>query len=318
MFRDGIDLPKEKFNILFDDGGLGDNICRMSAIKYLLNTQPHLDITTWVPDYFKDFALNLLPNVNIKSFTEAKVGYTDGIAGRKTSDGVHTSMATHLVDNAFNILVDQSVAIEHKNYLKLNIKPISISKFNLPKKYVVVTTGFTAEVREMLPKVINEVTSYCISKGYKVVFLGNKQTPNGAGFIIKGSFSNDIDFSKGINLVNKTSLLEAGKILANARAVCGLDNGLLHVAATTDIPIVYGFTSVLPEHRLPYRNNILGFNCYPVTPKLNCFGCQSNWAHVYNNNFTKCFYKENGYDNEIKCVKLLTSDLYIKQLENIL
>ncbi len=291
----------------------------MSAIKYLSDTQPHLILHVWVPDYFKDLAKHLCPNLDIKNFTQAQTQYNPKYAGRATDESMHTLMASHLVDQAFHVVVDQQVDVKYKNYIPLKLNTIPIKKYNLPEKYVVVTTGFTADVREMLPEVVNKLTDYAIDKGYKVVFLGKKQTATGSNHVIKGTFKQEIDYKKGINLIDRTTLLEAGKILAGAKCVVGLDNGLMHLAACSDVAIVGGFTTVKPEHRAPIRHNKYGWNFYPVTPKkLSCFGCQSNWSHVYNHDFRNCFYKQNGYDTEIKCVKQLTADLYIKELEKIL
>ena len=297
----------------------GDSICRMTAVKYLLETQKHLNIHLWLPDYFIPVAKNLVPQADIHSFKE-KDKYIHNIPGRTSDESVHTLLATHLIDQAFHVLVDQQVDIKYKNYIPLNLKPISINKFNLPNKYVVVTTGFTADVREMTPATINTVVDFILSKNYKVVFLGKRQTITGTHHIIKGEFKSEVDYSKGINLIDKTDLLEAGKIIAGARAIVGLDNGLLHIAGCTSTAIVAGFTSVKPEHRAPIRNNEYGWNFYPVVPpeSLACRFCQSNWAHVYDVNFTKCYYKENNFDTEIQCVKQLTGDLYIKELEKIL
>lgn len=321
MYRDGIDLPKEEFNIIFNQGGLGDGICRLTAVKYLRDTQQHLNLHVWVPDYFLDLAKNLVPGIDIQPFSN-KDKFKTGIAGRQTDNDNHTLMASHLIDQAFHTLVDQQVDIQYKNYCQLNLNPISIKKFNLPKKYVIVTTGFTSEVREMLPKTTNEIVDYIISKGYEVVFLGSKVAYTGIDEIgnIEGSFSKQIDYTKGINLIDKTTLLEAGKVIANAKAIIGLDNGLIHLAGTTDTAIVAGFTTVNPDHRAPIRKNQYGYNFYPVVPpeNLKCRFCQSNWAHVYNHSFKTCFYKEKKLDKEIQCTKQLTSDLYIKELEKII
>ncbi len=323
MFRAGIDFPTEDFNIIFNQGGLGDLICRLVAVKYLSDTQKHLRLHVYIPDYAIDLAKHLVPNVEFHCFSRVKENpklINQEFAGRNTDESVHTLLATHLIDQAFHILVDQQVDIQYKNYLAINPKRIPIKKFNLPENYLVITTGFTANVREMPPTVVNNLADYAALKGYKVVFLGSKQTSTGSGHLIEGHFSEGVDYSKGINLIDKTSLLEAAKIIGGAKAIIGLDNGLIHLAGCTDTAIVAGFTTVSPEHRAPIRKNEYGWNFYPVVPpeSLKCRGCQSRWAHVYNHDFRNCWYKEKGYDTEIQCVKSLTANLYIEQLEKIL
>jgi len=260
-------------------------------------------------------------DVIIKSFSQGKTEFNQNLPGRKTSSTSHDTLKTHLVDHTFHVLANSMGPIEDKNYRKLNPSKIDVSKFDLPEKYVIITTGFTAAVREFIPQSVNEVVQYIKSKGYEVVFLGNEKSPVHADKkVLIGTFNTEIDYSQGLNLVNKTSLLEAGKIIAQAKTIVGVDNGLLHLAGTTDVPIVAGFTTVKPEHRAPYRNNELGWNFFPVTPpeSLACRFCQSNWDFVYRHDFRNCFYKEKKLDKEIQCTKSLTSDLFIEQLEKIL
>lgn len=309
-------IPKlEQVNVLFNDGGLGDHIARMTAIKYIRDTQPHIEMFLYVPDFFVDLAKNLVPNISIRSFVK-KEKYNIAYPCIQTECPQHDTLGTHLVDHAFHVLVNKQVTIDHKNYCKLNIKKINIDKFQLPSKYVVVTTGFTAAVREWDARSVNETVKYIKSKGYIPVFLGNKVTKvEGLADAINGNFNHEIDYNAGISLVNKTTLLEAGKIIAQSSAIVGVDNGLCpHLAGTTDVPIITGFTTVNPRVRLPYRRNELGWNCFTVLPddEIECRYCQSEWAIFYDHDFRECWYKD------MLCVKSLTSDKFINELEKVL
>lgn len=307
--------PKEEINVLLDDGGLGDCIARLPAVKYVMETHPHVQVRFWVPDYFVDFAKRSLPkDVITRSYTDAKTKYNTHLPGRAFSVHIHTNLSTHMTDHAFSILCNKNVEPEVKNYLKPDTSDINLFKFHLPEKFVVITTGFTAEVREMRPDIINTIVSYIKSKGYEVVFLGKEETFNGVKHIIKGTFKAEIDFTQGLNLINKTNLLESHAVISKAKTIVGLDNGLLHVAGCTDIPIVGGYTTVEPKYRMPYRNNVLGWNYYPVVPpeSLNCRFCQSNWTFTYEHDFKTCYYKD------YECTKQLSANRYIEQLEKIL
>jgi ADP-heptose:LPS heptosyltransferase len=307
-------------NVVLDLSGCGDNIAALPAVLYNLNNHPQLYQHFWVPDYFYNFAVRSLSKnkrLNICKFSEHKLNYKKHYITRALSlTQTHNSMATHLVDFAFHSLVNKQVDIEYKNYLPVNLDGISISRFNLPDKYVVITTGFTAPARELLPEHVNNISEYIISKGYVPVFLGNTGAKTGINNdVVKGNFKKTIDYSKGIKLIDQTNLLEAAAIIRDAKAIVGLDNGLIHVAATVNTPIVVGYTNVDPKLRLPIRNNILGYNCYPVTltkEELVCVHCQSNMNFAVGHVFTECFYKD------YKCLNLLTSDRYIKELEKVL
>lgn len=314
MFRPEHVHPKQKLQITFNDGGLGDNIARMTAIKYLRDIYPFLDIHLFCPDFFVSLAENLVSGITVHKFSKMSIEWDLKINSRQTRNAAHDGFATHLVDNAFNVLVNKQVGIEHKNYCILDTSKIDISGFNLPEKYAVVTTGYTAKVREMIPETVNGISKYLVSKGVTPVFLGSRQSDIGLGKgKLIGNFKNDIDYSVGVDLIDKTNLLDAAKIIGGARAIVGLDNGLLHLAATTDTPIVMGFTSVKPEHRVPYRNNILGHNVYSVTPpkSLACRFCQSNWDFQKGHDYKDCYYKDYACTN-------MEAQKYIYFLDKIL
>lgn len=308
-------FPIEKVNFLLNLGGLGDNIARMPVINYIHNRHPHVKSIVWVADYFLPLSKNMLPEIIFKPFSDNK-NYNEKLPSRMSGWEGCTNLKTHMVDHAFFVLANEIPPIEHRNYCQLKLDDINIKRFNLPQKYVVMTTGFTAPIREFLPEYINRITDYIVLKGYQVVFLGSKHTSAGVkGHEIIGNFKEDIDFSKGINLVDKTTLLEAARIIRDAKTIVGLDNGLLHLAACTgDIPIVAGFTSVMPEHRAPYRHNQLGYNFFPVVPPETEPEryCQSIWDFTFNHDFRHSYYKNDSL------IKSLKPELYIEQLERIL
>jgi ADP-heptose:LPS heptosyltransferase len=315
LFRNGKFKHLEHINVQLNNGGLGDCIAQMPAIKYMKDHCPNLVLHVWAPDYFLNFARRLCPGVMIKSLTDAKIKYKQFIGGGvQMHNPVHTNMGAHMVDVAFNLLVDKQVPIQHKNYLSLKTDTIDIKKFNLPKKYIILTVGFTAKVREMLPEVANGIIDYCKSKDVTIVMLGNEAARTGNGHVIEGNFKEQIKFSETLNLINKTTLIEAGAIIAGAKCIVGLDNGLLHVAGCTETPIIAGFTTVVPEHRLPIRHNEVGWNCYTVEPELDleCRGCQSKFVHVFDFDFRNCYY------DDYKCLPQLTSDKYIEHIKKFI
>lgn len=316
MYRKIQDLVH--INIVCDDGGIGDNIARIPVVKYILDYHPHVFIHFWVPDYFLEFSNRSLAsykkNLVIRNFTKAKKKFNKNLYARAFSVHHYNNMSIHMTKHAFHVVAQQEPTEQQLNYLKFDTSDQNIKQYDLPEKYVVVATGFTAPIREFLPQYVNEVTKYIVSKGYTPVFLGKTETPNGNDQVIKGTFKEEIDYSVGIDLIDETSLLETREIINNAKTIVGLDNGLLHVAGTTDIPIVGGFTSVNPIHRMPYRHDVLGWNFYPVVPPESVVDrfCQSNWSFTFDHDFKYCFY------GDYAIVKALTPDLYIKELEKIL
>lgn len=322
MYRTGQSPPTEALNIFLNGGGVGDHVAALPSV--LSASKQNVNITLFVPDFFIDFAKDMLPNIQVLGFKDVEKRDKQASAVQ-TISAAHTPMRMHLVDYAATMITDKQLDEDEKNYLRYPVGKNSISRFNLPEKYVVLTPAYTAPVREWHPDIINEVSAYVVDKGYTPVYIGSDKTllvaKHGSQSVTyKGQFNETVNYSNGINLVNKTSLSEAAEIMAKARAVVGLDNGLLHVAGCTDVPIVGGFTSVDPKYRMPYRNNVMGLNFYPVVPdkSLECRFCQSNWSFVYEFDFKTCYYKEKGFDDRIRCVTDLTADKYIEQLEKIL
>lgn len=319
MFRDGGGFkPKTKtINLLLLDGGLGDHIGSLVAVDYIIKNYPWVRPLIWLPDYLVQFAEHVLPGQSeVRGFTEMKGRYEPKRPTKTTSwDGNTSPMKIHTVDYAFLKLCDEKPSLVDKNYLQINTKLIEKNnKFTLPDKYVIFTIGYTAAVREFLPEHINTIAAYVKDKGYTPVFLGQKITKTGAAHTIQGNFSQEIDYSVGINLVDQTSLLEAAFIMHNSAAVIGVDNGLLHLAGCTQAPIVGGFTTVSPELRMPVRRNILGWNYYPITPddSLGCRFCQVKTNFLYGHDYKNCIYSDN------LCTKQMTAEKFISRLEWIL
>lgn len=317
MYR--IEMEKQEIYLCFSSG-IGDQIASLPTIPFILNNHHQVYITLWIPTFFKTLARKSLPKSDrliIRDYSE-KEHIKKGIPVKKFEGIPYTNLARHMTIHAFDILCNtQPEDVNYYNYLPIDTKGIYVNRFNLPERYVVIPTGYTAPVREFRPEIVNNIIDYVISKGYTPIFLGKEVTKedSGAELFIKGTFNEKIQFDKGINLINKTDMLEMVKIIKGARCIVGLDNGLLHIAATTEIPIVGGFSSVNPSHRLPYRHGIMGWNYYPISltnEELKCSQCQSNMVFTFNHDFRYCFYKD------YKCLELLTSDKYIVELEKIL
>ena len=92
---------------------------------------------------------------------------------------------------------------------------------------------------------------YIISKGLTPLYIGKEyMSPEGKNFR-EVKASDDIRFDLGVNLINKTTLLQTFKILSEVRCLVGTDGGLMHMCGMTDTPMVIGFTVTNPKLRLP-------------------------------------------------------------------
>jgi ADP-heptose:LPS heptosyltransferase len=305
--------------IIFNEGGLGDNIARLVAIEYALKHYKHADLLLCVPDFF-------IPTIN--HFFEGRVkviGFSDLTQKQQrepwfqTMSFMHTPRRAHLVDHAMRYICDSDVPMEEKNYLQWDLSKIPLM-MRFEKPYVVLCTGYTAEVRSLPAKTINAVADYVNSRGYDVIWLGKREVNRGSNAfmaktnseVISASFGEDVDYSKGIDLIDKTSLLETAKLIAGAKAIVGADNGLLHVAGGTDTWIIAGFTNQEPKFRLPIRKGQLGYKCRVVDAGPGCIRCEANCQFMPDFDSRECVYKD------LECREQLTADRFIKELEQIL
>jgi hypothetical protein len=111
---------------------------------------------------------------------------------------------------------------------------------------------------------------------------------------------------------DQTTLMELRDWCGHARAVIGVDGGTLHLAGTTEVPIIYGCTRVSPRHRGIVRMDVRNWRLIHIEPRnLECAGCQSNWTLMFGHNFAKCAYGDN------LCVEQLHIDDFVDAMQEL-
>ncbi len=312
----------QKINVYMNSGGLGDRICQLPAIIYCLKQYPHVSMDILAPDYFVDLARHFLRGHEERAqvIPMSRIGiagiFDANLPAVSFCNMWHTTLRTHLVDHAFRIINDSDyVTPANKNYPCLRLDEVDTVHFKLPgMKYVVLTPGYTAKVRQLPSNVWNEIATWLRTQGFAVVWLGAQS------IMTIGPLKPDAFFGDGLEILesdfdlrDKTTLLEAGKIMALADAVVGLDNGLMHLAGCTDTWIIGGFTSVDPRTRLPYRRGQLGWRCKSIEPPsgVPCKFRQTLTHFDYQSDFREC------PCNGAACVASLTAEKFITELEKV-
>lgn len=308
-------MKKEVVNILIADGGAGDLICSLVATHYNITHYPNVQFLVWVPDYLLSLTKHLLPKgISIRNFTDAKTKYNASLPGVSTKwSSFHTPMRTHPVDYGFHMLSDRHVYnLNEKNYLSIRPEEINLFKYHLPEKYVVLCAAAAEKVKEMPVDTMNQLIDYVIEKGYVPVFLGRTKSETGVKNLNIVAKPLEINYNKGINLLDKTDLLEAAGIMNNAKCVIGMDGGLIHVAGCTNTNIVSAYTIASPEHLAPIRNGSQSYKFWAVEPDnvLNKYYQTNN-----NFNYGQDYRKFPGWE---KVVETITAEKFINILENIL
>ncbi|MBP7708290.1 glycosyltransferase family 9 protein [Candidatus Pacearchaeota archaeon] len=133
-----------------------------------------------------------------------------------------------------------------KNLLKLPDETKILQKHKLhKKKYIVINPYGSIK-----------------TKGIKInkAFLMDVQKINPElQIVIIGKEKDHIKLKKVIDVVNQTSLAEAGKIIENAKLFITVDGGLMHLGIAMQVPIIAIFKVIHSKYHLPID--------YPVTFK---------------------------------------------------
>lgn len=326
--RDWGSLHATELQMAFVLHGIGDNIYRLGVFRDLLKEAHHIKkLTLFSPNYFVEAArfffdkFGLSERVVVHKWDEFETKYDPRIPGfsdRNTGD--FTSMRTHLKAYAQAAILNKvdSEGLKGHPFHCWHDWLNEIDVPGLPFPYAVVCTGYTSPTRAFHTGLTNSVLNYLERSKIKPVFLGKKQYFDGAKqYSI--NFEDGVLYEKGVDLRDKTTLLQAWRIIRDAAVVVGVDNGLMHVAYTTNTPVVGGFTTVDPRLRVPRGRN----NVWPVVPPASCRYCQSDWHPMVwtekngNETLLKSHDFMDCWHDDFRCVKSLSAASFIEGIKNV-
>jgi len=220
-----------------------------------------------------------------------------------------TSIHCHLVDCFSIALCDAILKESEKDYP-------GIGQVAYPRpvegKYAVIAYGATTEHRRMLPEAFDSVVEKLIEYSITPVVIGNRNHKLQCNGVTTSPHFDGVSFEKCINLIDKTTIVEALGIISGADVVVGLDNGLIHLAGLTDVPIVVGYTTVDPYYRMPYRHGEKGWHTYSVVPDSLCKYCQTETYCTYGIDFLRC------NSTTFECMNSLSPQKWLDQLDRAL
>lgn len=293
-----------------NSAAVGDLIASAPSIKYAIdNFHKKAEYFVGIHEHFKP----LFPFVPEDRFIEVKADYDKSFAVRHLNmlgvGGMNcklTPSRLKLTDYASIGLLGRVLPDYQAKYIPL--PKVDVSHFGVDfSKAVILITTFRDKQRSILGSELVKIAEYVQAKGLTPVYVGK----TGAISIWKNNLAKT-DFvypGFGVDLMNKTSLLELASIMAQAKAVVGMDSGPVHLAFTTDVPVVCGFTTVAPELRIPYRGLA---KTEAIVPNIACNFCESNWS-LNTWNFNNC-----PRNMELaECVTKMSSDKFINGLNKL-
>lgn len=320
-YREGTHLPKLKFNIAFNGGGLGDYIHWVGAVRYVIDTNPHIWGRIMAPKYFYDLAELWLGKYDSRfevvefDRLDKDPAVEDCISIVPNHAQLVNACGFHITTLGFYYYTQKAyVPPEYATLPIINGDEVDISRFSLPKDYAVIPTEATAEVRMFRADLINSITKHLLDRGVTPVFLGKKNLAPG----YEAKHDDGIKTRGVTDLRELTTLREAACIMAHSRFVLGMDGGLLHLASCSLAPVVFTFTTVHPNFRIPHRRT--GTDTIVVTPPkdLECRFCNTGepnkpaMNYLAHHDFKNCLYRDN------LCTKILDSRTYIPIIDKLL
>jgi len=246
-------MPNVKINtpwlFMVNAGALGDIVAATPTLKYAIENiwnKPDSIYNVMIKEYFIPL-LHFVPISRIRIL--GKEGFESKIATTavwlndiKDSPNGPTAdinpLRMSLIDYASIKLLGTVLPLEHKNYPKISTNGTNISKFKLPERYVCICATEVNKNRALPAAEIVKLSEYLLSVGITPVYLGKSERPFetfGAGTqygVAPKAIPGVID------LIDKTSLLEAAKVMAKSECVVGADTGLIHLAACSDVRII--------------------------------------------------------------------------------
>lgn len=293
-----------------NSAAVGDLIAAAPSIKYAIeNFHKKADYFVGIHEHFKP----LFPFVPEDRFLEVKADYDKTFAVRHLNMLGVGGMNCKLTPSRMKLTEYASIGLLGRILPEQQLKYVSLPKVDIShfgvdfSKAVVIMTTYRDKQRSIKAPEIVKIAEYVAAKGLIPVFAGK----TGAISIWKNSLAKtEFEYPGfGIDLMDKTTLLELATIMGQAKAVVGMDSGPVHLAFTTDVPVVCGFTTVAPDLRIPYRGLA---KTEAVVPEIFCNFCESNWS-LNAWNFQKC-----PRQMELaECVTKMSSDKFIKALNKL-
>lgn len=313
MYRDGNRvITTKRQNFVLNHGALGDAICSLPAIaKVGRHFSDVIEMRVWCGVWQHDLFAHLLAPygkfemVDLTAFPakwddRKEIPDFGQVAYNQMMHDTHTRNRVHMVDYAFGCLTDsRPESMLDRSYPTA----ASIGEKKLDGKYVVFPVGATSENKLFHASVMAPIMQWCIDNGYRVVITGTEKSHthvNVGGrlepitMIAQTKLLPQALFDQLVDMREKTTLLELRDVLGHATAVVGVDGGTLHLAGTTDVPIVFASGTTLPKHRYIARQGDQNRKIRYVGPRdLECTGCQSNWL-LTTWDFRHCVYEDNA------------------------
>lgn len=305
----------DKICYYLNSGAMGDMIAVSAVLNYAIKTyhEPRNQDYRIASSSAFDCIFPFVTPDKFISFDDAfkLENYSIRKLNRQTALDLRGSVASiepvhlHSIHNASINLLNRVISISDAPYVPLN--SVNVDNFDIDfSKSVIINVTYQDNYRCMNSEEIYKIAKYIISVGLIPIYVGKTgKMPYSADQTI---FHTNFEYpGYGINLIDKTSIPELASIISKSKAIIGVDSGVMHLAMTTDVPVICGFTTINPNIRIPHRASA---TISIISEEVACRFCQSDWNI---SSFGKC--PRNLKNPE--CVELMTSEKFIHALKII-
>lgn len=239
---------------LSECNGLGDLICATPTIRKLSESyEQQITVLSKMPELFKNLpyveASYKSTSIDWDYFNEHYLMHNSFTnVGKKDGRGVE--MKHNMMDIRQYHAVHLGFMLS-KNELHCDYIPIESPKNSIHQKYILIHPVTTWANRTWPAEKWMELVKKLNNDGIYVISIGKDSSETGFFNVEKPVFNFEIPY--GMNLMNKTSISECYHLINNASCFITMDSGLLHLAGTTNTPIIQLGSSLNPEFRMPYR-----------------------------------------------------------------
>jgi ADP-heptose:LPS heptosyltransferase len=239
---------------LSECNGLGDLICATPTIRKLSESyEQQITVVSKMPELFKNLpyveASYKSTSIDWDYFNEHYLMHNSFTnVGKKDGRGVE--MKHNMMDIRQYHAVHLGFMLSSKE-LHCDYIPTESPKNSIHQKYILIHPVTTWANRTWPAEKWMELVKRLNDDGIYVISIGKDSSETGFFNVEKPVFNFDIPY--GMNLMNKTSISECYHLINNATCFITMDSGLLHLAGTTNTPIIHLGSSLNPEFRMPYR-----------------------------------------------------------------
>lgn len=302
-------LPSTKIVYCLNGAALGDLLAAAPVLKWAIdNCHTTTDYRVALNFHFKE----LYPFIPEEKFIEINSQYPPGFAIHKLNAAMVPGGVCRLTPARIKLtqyacigLLGRLLSDDQMKYVPL--REVNVGRFEIDfSKSIVIATTYRDKHRSFINNELLHLAEYIQSKGIIPVYVGKTSSDGAQGT----SALTDFEYPGfGADLRDKTSLPELATIMNKSKAIISMDSGTLHLAFTTDRPVVGGFTTVDPELRIPYRGVA---RTVAIVPNIHCNFCQSDWQLDFWD-YSKC--PRNLETPE--CIEKMTGSKFIQALHTI-